>query len=111
MSGAQLTTRGPVDTPYAPSLCASVSLPFSPPPQTHIQDNTDSDAAAGAVLIKTLQQLESQSSSTAAAAESLQSKRAALLQLRSTLNSQAAAKLEGLIGTAVGKPHAGPQQA
>jgi hypothetical protein len=44
-------------------------------------------------------------------AELLHNKRKALERLRYVLNHQAAAKLDGLIAAAKGKPHAGAKQA
>jgi hypothetical protein len=54
------------------------------------------------------------SASTPASAEAaalLAARRAALAALRERLNRDAAAKLEGLLAAALGRPHAGPKQA
>lgn len=63
------------------------------------------DSAAGAVLMQQLERL-----SGPGAGELLRSKRKALERLRYVLNHQAAAKLDGLIAAAKGKPHAGAKQ-
>eukprot|EP00878_Enallax_costatus_P018852 GHUV01019871.1.p1 GENE.GHUV01019871.1~~GHUV01019871.1.p1 ORF type:complete len:248 (+),score=89.59 GHUV01019871.1:1370-2113(+) len=48
--------------------------------------------------------------STPAAAATLATKRASLQRLRRVLNQQASAKLDGLLGAAIGRPHATTKQ-